>query len=223
MSGDPRPPVDGIVEEDNPLPRWWVALFVSTVAVAAVYSVLYPSLWCWGGVLHWSSADQHAREDAQAKAFYAGFSEAAVAAVDLERLSHDSAVLAEGREIFMQYCAPCHGAEGQGGVGLPLRGPTWKWGGDSRSMLATIRLGRPPSVMPAWSRQMPLERIAKVGAYAYSLRYGAPGADGASPGAGGSTPGVGGSAPGAGGASPGAGGSTPGVGGSAPGAGGASR
>lgn len=162
---------DGIEEYDNPLPRWWVHLFIVSIVFAVVYSVLYPSLWFWGGALDWSSSRQHAREVADAKAMYEAASEAAAARIDLEQLSKDPVAVAEGQVVFSQYCAPCHGARGEGGIGLRLAGPTWKWGGDSKSMLTTIRFGRPPSVMPAWGNQMPLEKIARVGAFAYSLRY----------------------------------------------------
>ena len=35
---------DGIEEYDNPLPRWWFLLFVSTLVFGAIYLVLYPGL-----------------------------------------------------------------------------------------------------------------------------------------------------------------------------------
>ena len=35
---------DGIVEYDNPLPRWWFQLFVLTVVFSLGYLVLYPGL-----------------------------------------------------------------------------------------------------------------------------------------------------------------------------------
>ena len=35
---------DGIEELDTPMPRWWLWTFYATIAWAAVYVVLYPSL-----------------------------------------------------------------------------------------------------------------------------------------------------------------------------------
>ena len=35
---------DGIKELNTPLPKWWVFLFIATIAIAAVWFVLYPSI-----------------------------------------------------------------------------------------------------------------------------------------------------------------------------------
>lgn len=35
---------DGIRELNNPLPKWWTYLFISTIVFAAVYLALYPTL-----------------------------------------------------------------------------------------------------------------------------------------------------------------------------------
>ena len=43
-------------ELNNPLPRWWMWLFVLTIVFAAVYLALYPGLGSATGSLKWSSA-----------------------------------------------------------------------------------------------------------------------------------------------------------------------
>jgi len=53
-------------ELNNPLPRWWMWLFVITVVFAGVYLVLYPGLGSAAGVLQWSSAGQHQAQQARA-------------------------------------------------------------------------------------------------------------------------------------------------------------
>ena len=35
---------DGLKELNTPLPRWWLYTFYATIAVAAVYVVLYPAI-----------------------------------------------------------------------------------------------------------------------------------------------------------------------------------
>ena len=55
-------------EMNNPLPRWWVWLFIITVAFSAVYLALYPGLGSSAGALKWSSAGQHAAELDKARA-----------------------------------------------------------------------------------------------------------------------------------------------------------
>ena len=55
---------DGIEELNNPLPRWWLGLFIITIIFAAVYLYLYPGLGSYKGSLDWSqmSAYQEAKE-----------------------------------------------------------------------------------------------------------------------------------------------------------------
>jgi hypothetical protein len=53
---------DGIEEYDNPLPRWWVGLFVAALVFAAAYLVYYPGLGNFRGIGGWTSKDQLAQE-----------------------------------------------------------------------------------------------------------------------------------------------------------------
>ena len=53
---------DGIEEYDNPLPKWWVYLFVITVLFSLAYGVLYPTFGKYQGLLGWSSQGQHQAE-----------------------------------------------------------------------------------------------------------------------------------------------------------------
>ena len=55
-------------ELNNPLPRWWMWLFVITVVFAAVYLALYPGLGNAPGVLKWSSTGQWQTEQDKAHA-----------------------------------------------------------------------------------------------------------------------------------------------------------
>lgn len=65
---------DGDLEEcNNPLPRWWLWLFIITVVFGAVYLILYPGLGNFSGASRWSSigayekqiGEQRARFDAR--------------------------------------------------------------------------------------------------------------------------------------------------------------
>ena len=47
---------EDLKELNNPLPRWWMWLFVITVVFAAAYLALYPGLGSHPGTLKWSSA-----------------------------------------------------------------------------------------------------------------------------------------------------------------------
>jgi cytochrome c oxidase cbb3-type subunit III len=56
----------------------------------------------------------------------------------------------DGAKLFTQYCAACHGAQGAGGVGVPLSLPDFLATVDAEYLRKTIRLGRPGRVMPAF-------------------------------------------------------------------------
>ena len=54
---------DGDLREmNNPLPRWWVWLFIITIVFALVYLAMYSGLGSFGGKLGWSQAGQYTAE-----------------------------------------------------------------------------------------------------------------------------------------------------------------
>ena len=54
---------DGDLREmNNPLPRWWVWLFVITIVFGFSYLALYPGLGAYAGTLGWTSVGQHGLE-----------------------------------------------------------------------------------------------------------------------------------------------------------------
>ena len=55
-------------EMNNPLPRWWMGLFVITIVFAVVYLVLYPGLGSAKGSLGWTSQGAYDAEHAKASA-----------------------------------------------------------------------------------------------------------------------------------------------------------
>src|SRR6185436_15653204 len=58
---------EDIRELNNPLPRWWMVLFVLTVVFSGLYLALYPGLGAYAGSLSWSSTAQYEAEQAQAR------------------------------------------------------------------------------------------------------------------------------------------------------------
>ena len=53
-------------EMNNPLPRWWVGMFVITIVFALFYLVAYPGAGSYAGKLGWTSANQYDQEVATA-------------------------------------------------------------------------------------------------------------------------------------------------------------
>src|SRR4051812_8451934 len=53
---------EDLTESNNPLPLWWVGLFVITIVFALLYLVAYPGLGAYQGELKWSTADEYQKE-----------------------------------------------------------------------------------------------------------------------------------------------------------------
>jgi cytochrome c oxidase cbb3-type subunit III len=134
-------------ELNNPLPRWWMVLFVVTVVFSFAYLALYPGLGSYGGSWQWSSAGQYEAEQAKARAalkpLYERFT-----TMDEKQLAADSQAMGIGERLFLNNCAACHGSDGRGSKGFPnLTDGDWLWGGAFADIQKTIAEGR-TGVMP---------------------------------------------------------------------------
>ncbi len=135
-------------EMNNPLPRWWLGLFIITVVFAAVYLTFYPGLGAREGTLKWSQEGQLQAEQAAAQAkvapLYAKFT-----AMGAEGLAQQPEAMAIGQRLFLNNCAQCHGSDAKGSKGFPnLTDTDWLWGGEFDAIKHTITQGREGN-MPA--------------------------------------------------------------------------
>jgi len=139
---------DGDLREmNNPLPRWWVYLFVITIIFAVVYLALYPGMGSYAGTLGWSSTGQHTAEMAKGEKevapLYAKF-----AAMKTEDVAKDPQAMAIGERLFMNNCSQCHGSDARGSKGFPnLTDADWLHGGTPEKIVETLTKGR-NGVMP---------------------------------------------------------------------------
>ena len=105
-------------ELNNPLPRWWMWLFVGTVVFSFVYLALYPGLGSYAGTLNWTSRNQLEAEQARARQamapVYAKFK-----TMTPEQLAADPQAMAIGQRLFLNQCAQCHGSDARGSKGFP--------------------------------------------------------------------------------------------------------
>jgi cytochrome c oxidase cbb3-type subunit 3 len=156
-------------ELNNPLPRWWMWLFVLTVAFAAGYLWLYPGLGSATGSLKWSSVEQHKQEQAQAReATLPMF--AAFAKMPAQELAHDPRAMAVGERLFANNCATCHGSDARGSKGFPnLTDRDWLYGGTPEKIEETITLGREGTMPPMAAAVGTPEDVRNVANYVLSL------------------------------------------------------
>lgn len=161
---------DGIQEYDNPIPVWLGALFGITIVFGIAYAVYYPALPGHQGVAGWSSTGQYEQQMEVEEARYAPLrAEAEKKTLEaLQALSEDQTTLAKGGEVYTLRCAPCHGDNAEGRVGPALGDSEWVYGGDPKSVLHSIREGRPKG-MPKWKTELSAEDIQNVAAYVLSL------------------------------------------------------
>lgn len=160
---------DGDIEElNNPLPRWWLGLFILTFIFAIAYLVLYPGFGNFAGTLGWTSGKQVQENidanQAKLESLYAGFRGKSIA-----ELSVDPAATKVGRNVFANNCAACHGSDARGAKGYPnLVDNDWLYGGEPDTVLATIMGGR-HGLMPPMGATLPGNGIAEVAQYTLSL------------------------------------------------------
>ncbi len=129
-------------ELNNPMPRWWVWMFVITIIFGLLYLTAYPGLGTYAGKLQWSQVGAYEAEVEKAKAelepLYARFT-----AMSTEDVSKDNQAMAIGERLFMNNCAQCHGTDARGSKGFPnLADSDWLHGGAPENIKQTITQGR---------------------------------------------------------------------------------
>jgi cytochrome c oxidase cbb3-type subunit 3 len=156
-------------ELNNPLPRWWMGLYIITVLFSGAYLMLYPGLGSMSGSLGWSSTGQLAAEDKAAQAaltpVYAKFK--AMSAADLAK---DSQAMGIGERLFLNNCAVCHGSDARGSKGFPdLTDGDWLWGGTPELIAKSIAKGRNGVMPPMAAAVGSAEDVKNVANYVLSL------------------------------------------------------
>jgi cytochrome c oxidase cbb3-type subunit 3 len=160
---------EDLIELNNPLPRWWMVLFILTVLFAFAYVFAFPGLGSWPGRLGWTSSGEHDADRALASAQMAKvFS--AYAHLPAEALSRDERAMAIGQRLFINNCAPCHGSDARGSKGFPdLTDQDWLYGGTPEKIEESITLGRTGVMPPMAAALGGAQDVHNVANYVLSL------------------------------------------------------
>lgn len=156
---------DGIQEYDNPLPRWWLALFWLTILFTPIY-ILY---------FHFGSGMlAKERYDEEMVAYYDKQAQQLLALGDINEsmladLEADTSMMNSGKKIFQTKCATCHGMFGEGGIGPNLTDDYWLHGGQLMDIYRTVRDGVPSKGMLSWERQLRPAELMAVASYVGTL------------------------------------------------------
>jgi cytochrome c oxidase cbb3-type subunit 3 len=159
---------DGDLRElNNPLPRWWMWMFLISCIFGLVYLVLYPGLGSYPGILGYSTDGALMKSMTTAndelKPIYAQYVK-----MDIEQIAADPKAREMGQRLFLNSCAQCHGSDAGGSKGFPnLTDGDWLYGGSPENIKTTITYGR-GGVMPPFP-QLDSKQIVDVANYVRSL------------------------------------------------------
>ncbi len=156
-------------EMNNPLPRWWVWMFVITIVFSLGYLAVYPGLVTSQGSFGWTQVGQYEAEMAKANAviepLYAKF-----VAMTPEEVAGDEQAMAIGGRLFQNNCAQCHGSDARGSRGFPnLTDNDWLYGGEPDNIKTTLINGRNGMMPPMAAAVGNEEDVKNVAHYVLSL------------------------------------------------------
>lgn len=157
-----------LAEYNNPLPRWWLWLFILTTIFGVAYLYLYPGFGNAPGSLGWTGKNQwEAMQAEQEKKTQAVLSQ--FAGKSIPELAVDPKALAVGRNLFANNCVACHGSDARGATSFPnLTDNDWLWGNAPEAIATSISAGR-VGVMAPWAEVLGEKGVDDVVAYALSL------------------------------------------------------
>ncbi len=186
---------EDLAELTNPLPNWWLWTFYITIIFAVVYWALYPA-WPIGKTFtkgipgansvtyvnnkgeskttHWNMRAQLMQETNAAVAAQKKYFDK-VAATPFDSIAKDAELMqfvqSSGRQLFLDNCAGCHQAGGQGKIGLApnLVDDSWIFGGTYEKIQETITIGRHGVMPPKGGSNISDAQIAQVANYVLSL------------------------------------------------------
>lgn len=156
---------DGIREYDNPLPRWWVTLWVLSIVFAFPYILYYhvgvgPSIY----------DNLEAENAAFAAMLLDTYGELAVDEGTILTFMHDETAMAGISGLFKGKCAQCHLADGSGNVGPNLTDDHWVNVTQVTDISQIMIDGLATKGMPAWGDRLTETQIVLLSAYVAGLR-----------------------------------------------------
>ncbi len=156
-------------EMNNPLPRWWLGLFIITVLFSALYLYFYPGLGSAKGSLNWSSESQLNTEIQTAQAKLTPVY-ARCASMSGEELAKQPDAMGIGQRIYLNACAACHGSDAKGSKGFPnLTDKDWLGEGSFEYIKTTIVNGREGLMPPMAAAVGTADEQRNVAHYVLSL------------------------------------------------------
>jgi cytochrome c oxidase cbb3-type subunit 3 len=157
---------DGIRELDNNLPPWWKYLFYATIVFSGVYLYFYEIR-----DNGYTQEQEYNEEMVMAEKEKEEYMKTAANSIDESNVKLANAKGVEnGKVLYIQNCAACHGQIGEGGVGPNLTDEYWLHGGGIKNVFKTIKYGVPQNGMISWKSQLSPSNIQDVASYIMSIQ-----------------------------------------------------
>lgn len=157
---------DDLQELNNPLPQWWLYLFIGTIIFSLVYLFWYPGLGNFKGMLNWTSTKQFEAEYAEMVDRQKLALEKFVG-MDFAALTQQEAAMKTAGNLFANNCAVCHGSAAKGAPSFPnLTDDDWLYGGTPEQIRHTLVNGR-NGMMPQLG--LSEDSIEQLSHYVYGL------------------------------------------------------
>ncbi len=157
-----------LCERNNPLPKWWLYLFVGSIVFALGYLIYYPGLGAFEGTAGWSQASQYEAERARIDAIYQERFDS-FAQLDFAALQADESAMGTASRLYASNCSTCHGSDARGALGFPnLTDAEWLYGNDESTLIQSITNGR-QGVMPPWGPVLGDDGTVEVVEYVKSM------------------------------------------------------
>lgn len=159
---------DGIEENNNPLPKWWIKLFYITIVFSFAYMAWFHLPFSPGKSL--AQEYSLAMGNKQELELELERKQDAGSVFDLSKAKSDAVLVASGKAVFAANCASCHGPQGGGLVGPNLTDDFWLHGSSTQDLVKIIAEGVPAKGMPGWKTILGSEKIHHLVGYIATLR-----------------------------------------------------
>jgi cytochrome c oxidase cbb3-type subunit 3 len=162
---------DGIMEYDNPMPGWWVWLFVGSIVFSGLYALYYhvgvgPSIY----------DKLEAERAAYGQQLIERYGQLEADEQTIATMMQEENVMNSMASLFKGKCAQCHAADGSGGVGPNLTDDYYINVNNLTDIARILTNGVEGKGMPAWEGQFSETQIVLMSAYVAYLRETDPGA-----------------------------------------------
>ncbi|MBK7528542.1 MAG: c-type cytochrome [Sphingobacteriales bacterium] len=158
---------DGIRELDNSVPPWMRYGFYFTILFGIFYLYRYHVVQTAPLQLEELALEYKAAEAEIAKLH----SQKGTAAIDENTVTllTDNPSVENGKTLYINTCAACHGQKGEGGVGPNLTDDYWIHGGSLKDIFKTVKYGVPDKGMVPWQTTLSGTQMQQVSSFVKTL------------------------------------------------------